>query len=125
MKHKTTKNAQSRRRFIKSGAATGVAAASIPYFSWSQPAFANQSANDKPRIGCIGLGGMGTGDARAHARFGDVVACCDVDRNHAERANNDERIAKGKADVYSDYQKVLERDDIDVVSVVIVVVRNL
>ena len=61
---------------------------------------------------------MGTGDARQHAGFGDILAVCDVDSNHADRARNDDKIGKGKADAYGDYRKVLERDDIDVVSVV-------
>lgn len=74
--------------------------------------------NDRPSIGCIGVGSMGTGDARGHANFGDIVAICDVDRRHADRANNDQNIGKGKADVYADYRKLIERDDIDVVSVV-------
>lgn len=103
-----------RRSFVKSG----LLASSIPYFASSTSAFANQSANDRPRIGCIGVGGMGTGDARGHARFGDVLAVCDVDQTHAERARDDERIGKGKADVYKEYREVLDRDDIDVVSIV-------
>lgn len=110
-----TKQSVSRRNFVKAGALTGAA---IPYFQWNRTAFANQSANDRPRIGCIGVGSMGTGDAKAHAKFGDILAVCDVDSQHAERAKNDEQIGKGKADVYGDYRKVLERDDIDVVSVV-------
>ena len=61
---------------------------------------------------------MGTGDARAHARFGDVLAVCDVDQGHAERAKNSDKIGKGKADVYKDYRKLIERKDLDVVSVV-------
>ena len=61
---------------------------------------------------------MGTGDARQHARFGDVVAVCDVDSRHAGRARHANDIGKGKADAYEDYRKVLDRDDIDVVSVV-------
>ena len=61
---------------------------------------------------------MGTGDARGHANYGDIVAVCDVDRNHMERAKNDEKIGQGKADGYEDYRKVLDRDDIDVVSIV-------
>ncbi|MDG2103264.1 MAG: Gfo/Idh/MocA family oxidoreductase [Pirellulaceae bacterium] len=109
---------QSRRGFLKTGAAAGVAATSIPYFSWTKPAFANLSKNDRPQIGCIGVGSMGTGDARGHANFGDIVAVCDVDERHASRAKNDDNIGKGKADAYADYRKVLERDDIDVVSVV-------
>jgi predicted dehydrogenase len=61
---------------------------------------------------------MGMGDAKQHARFGDIVAVCDVDSRHADRARNDGGVGKGKADVYKDYRKVLERPDIDVVSIV-------
>lgn len=106
-----------RRNFLKTSAlaASGTA---LHYFPWSQPAFANRAKNDRPRIGCIGTGSMGTGDAQGHANFGDVLAVCDVDSRHAERAKNHERIGKGKADMYSDYRRVLERDDIDVVSIV-------
>ena len=106
-----------RRDFIKKSAAV-TSAAAVPYFAWSEKTFANQSKNDRPRIGCVGVGSMGSGDARAHANFGDILAVCDVDSRHAERAKNDGRIGKGKADAYGDYRKVLERDDIDVVSVV-------
>lgn len=107
-----------RRDFLKLTAAGTAAGAGGFFFPWSQKAFANQSANDRPKVGCIGLGGMGTGDARSHASFGDVVACCDVDLAHAERAQKDERIGKGKAKVFKDYRDVLEQDDVDVVSVV-------
>lgn len=106
-----------RRDFLKTSSLLAAGTA-VPHFAWSKPAFANNSANDRPIIGCIGVGSMGTGDARGHAGFGDVVAVCDVDENHANRAKNDERIGKGKADVYGDYRKVLDRDDIDVVSIV-------
>ncbi|MCH7728336.1 MAG: Gfo/Idh/MocA family oxidoreductase [Planctomycetes bacterium] len=91
----------------------------VPYFTWTEKAFANDAKNDRPRIGCIGVGSMGTGDARAHANFGDILAVCDVDSRHAQRAANDGNIAKGKKiDIYKDYRKVLDRKDIDVVSVV-------
>lgn len=108
----------SRRDFIKVTSSTAAAAAVIPYFSTSTQAFANVAKNDRPQIGCIGVGSMGTGDAQGHANFGDVVAVCDVDSRHADRAKNHDKIGKGKADAYADYRKVLERDDIDVVSVV-------
>jgi predicted dehydrogenase len=109
------------RRGFLGTAAGGAAAATggfVPYVPWTTPAFANQSANDRPRIGCIGVGSMGTGDAKQHAGFGDVLAVCDVDSKHADRARNDPGIGKGKADAYGDYRKILERSDIDVVSVV-------
>ncbi len=113
-----TLNNPSRRSFLKKSATTGAFAASIPYISWNQKAFANQDKNDRPRIGCIGVGSMGTGDAHGHSNFGDILAVCDVDKNHLERAKNDPKIGKGTADAYEDYRKVLERKDIDVVSIV-------
>ena len=61
---------------------------------------------------------MGMGDAKEHARFGDILAVCDVDNRHAERARNDDGIGKCKADCYRDYRRVLDRNDIDVVSIV-------
>ncbi|MCO6454475.1 MAG: Gfo/Idh/MocA family oxidoreductase [Pirellulaceae bacterium] len=113
-----TQRSSSRRDFLKTSAAAAVAGVTVPYVAWSPRAFANQDKNDRPRIGCIGVGSMGTGDARAHANFGDILAVCDVDSRHAERANNDGNIGRGKADVYKDYRQVLERNDIDVVSIV-------
>lgn len=111
------KHTTNRRDFLKA-TTLAAAAGSLPYFPWSRPAFANQAANDRPGIGCIGVGSMGTGDARAHAGFGNILAVCDVDAKHADRAKNDDKIGKGKADAYGDYRKVLDRKDIDVVSVV-------
>jgi predicted dehydrogenase len=108
----------SRRTFLGTSAALGAAAGGVPYFAWSKPAFANLSANDRPVIGCIGVGSMGTGDAHDHARFGDIVAVCDVDSRRTEKARADEKIGKGKADMVGDYRKVLDRPDIDVVSIV-------
>ena len=111
-------NRNTRRQFLKTSSMAAAAGAVVPYIPWSQSAFANQSANDRPQIGCIGVGSMGTGDAHGHNNFGDIVAVCDVDSNHADRAKNDPRIGKGKADSYGDYRKILERNDIDVVSIV-------
>ena len=106
-----------RRDFLKTSGAAA-AAVTVPYFAWTEKAFANTLLNDRPRIGCIGVGSMGSGDARGHAGFGDILAVCDVDSRRAESAKSNDRIGKGKADAYTDYRKVLERDDIDVVSVV-------
>ena len=51
----------------------------------------------------------------APAHHGDFLAVCDVDRKHAEKAKNDQRIGKEKAEVYEDYRKLLDRKDIDAV----------
>ncbi len=111
-------NRRSRRQFLQTTVAGAAAASTVPYFAWTQPAFANHSANDRPNIGCIGVGSMGTGDAHGHNNFGNILAVCDVDSNHADRAKNDEKIGKSKADAYGDYRKILDRKDIDVVSIV-------
>ncbi|MDA1232113.1 MAG: Gfo/Idh/MocA family oxidoreductase, partial [Planctomycetota bacterium] len=107
-----------RRQFLTTAVSFAATATAAAYFPWSTSAFANLSPNDRPRIGCIGVGGMGRGDAQEHKRFGDILAICDVDKEHAAKVNVQENIAAGKADVYGDYRKVLERPDIDVVSVV-------
>lgn len=114
MQHQQT----TRRDFLKTAGAAAAAGGVLPYFPWTEKAFANDAKNDRPVIGCIGVGSMGTGDAYGHANFGDIVAVCDVDQKHAEKAKNDPKIGKEKADAYSDYRKVLDRKDIDVVSIV-------
>ena len=107
-----------RRNFLQRSAAATAAGASVAYFPWTQKAFANLAATDRPRIGCVGVGSMGSGDAREHAGFGDILAVCDVDSGRAEAAKNDSNIGKGKAEAYGDYRKLLERNDLDVISVV-------
>ncbi len=65
-----------------------------------------------PLSAIIGLGGRGRAIAQQAAAFGDIVALCDVDRKHAEEAQTQ---FGGKADLYKDYRKLLERKDIEVV----------
>ena len=106
----------SRRQFTKHTAGV-IAGGIVPYVYASCNAFANLTANDRPHIGCIGVGNMGSGDGREHAKYGEIVAICDVDLRHAERAGEDGKIGKDKADIYQDYRRVLDRRDIDVVSI--------
>ncbi|MBU6175307.1 MAG: twin-arginine translocation signal domain-containing protein, partial [Planctomycetes bacterium] len=87
----------SRRSFLTNSAAAAAAVTTVPYFSTSAKA-KPQSANDRFKIGCIGTGSMGTGDAHGHANFGDIVAVCDVDFDHMYRAKYDPKIGKGKAE---------------------------
>lgn len=106
-----------RRSFLKTSSAAAVGAMVNPS---SQTVFANTSANDRPQVACIGFGGMGLRDSQEHAEFGDVVALCDVDSQRLRKANQDEKISNGKADLYNNYKAILDRKDIDVVSVVTV-----
>ena len=117
-----TRNQHTRREFLKKSITVATAGSAAPYLNWSQKAFANNSANDRPGIGCIGMGKMATdwGDTPEHAQFGDILAICDVDSRRTEAAKNNPKLGASKADTYEDYRKVLQRKDIDVVSIVTV-----
>jgi predicted dehydrogenase len=107
----------SRRSFLQKSALTA-AAAGLPLWYLEREAEAQEAPakppgpNDRPAIALIGCGGQGQGDAGNASRFADVVAVCDVDDRHANSAAR--KFAKdGKSpDKYSDFRKLLERDDI-------------
>lgn len=105
-----------RREFIQAGA-TGVSAALLsPYVFSSAQAKAQEAKNDRPRIGVIGLGGMGQTDAGFAAEYGDIVALCDVNTQKIDAAKK--RLAgrvKDNIATYQDYRKLLDRNDIDVI----------
>src|SRR5262249_39416974 len=103
-----------RRDFLRIAATSP---ALLPFFAPFGRTLADETKakNDRPRLGLIGAGGQGTGDARGAAHHRDFLAICDVDRRHAERAKKDARIGKEKADVCEDYRKLLDRKDIDAV----------
>ena len=71
--------------------------------------------NDRPSIALIGCGGQGRGDAKNASRFGDIVAVCDVDDNHAAAAAEEFTKAGRVPAKYNDFRKLLERDDIPVI----------
>ena len=103
------------RRDVLKSAATGAAIASLPeWFLEGRPsrAFAQvDSPNERPKVALIGCGGMGTADAKNAERFGDIVAVCDVDKNHVEKARDNFKGAKA----YHDYREVSDLPDLDVV----------
>ncbi len=105
-----------RRRFLQTSAAAA-AGLSVPYWFTGKLALAaeNQSKNDRPRVGCIGTGDRWNGLHKGVLPHGDIVAVCDVDRKHAESGKEK---SGGKADIYEDYRKLLDRKDIDVVTIV-------
>jgi predicted dehydrogenase len=106
----------SRRRFVKSAATLG-ALAGLPHWFVEESLSARAaepvpgSANDKPGIGLIGCGGQGRGDCNWAKNFGQVIAVADVDENHAQEA----RKQFGAEHHYTDFRKLLERDDIHVI----------
>ena len=112
-----------RRDFFKTSAVAAAMATAIPVVSAPKPVWA-QAPSDRLRMGCIGVGSMGRGDARDFNRLVDIVALCDVDEEYGIastlRMNLGKRDASGqviKPDTYKDYRRILERDDIDVVCI--------
>lgn len=107
------KTSLTRRSLLKTAAGIAVGGGFIPYFSTSASAEA-KSAADKLGIGAIGVGGRGTSLGLEIAGYGNMLACADVHRAHAE-----EFAAKcpRKCQVYGDYRKLLQRKDIDVVTI--------
>jgi predicted dehydrogenase len=105
--------ATTRRHFIQSSTAAGLAA---PAFAAQAGGQVKTAANDRIQIALIGAGGMGSADVTsALAQPGvELVAACDVYDGRLVRAK--EKWGKG---VFTtrDYREVLARPDIDVVIV--------
>ena len=67
----------------------------------------------RPRIGLIGCGGITATHLEAYRGMGwEVVALCDCVESAARQRREQ---FYPKADIYTDFQKVLEREDVDVV----------
>ena len=87
-------NRSTRRDFLKTQGAGAISLAMFSTFAPRWQSYAADSPNERFKIGFVGCGGMGRGDARELAYFGDVVALCDVDREHAESFQRDGNITK-------------------------------
>jgi len=111
-----------RRRFLKN--ATGIAAGAVafPYIVSSSALgnAGNVAASNRIVMGCIGMGGMGTGDMRGflNKKEVQVVAVCDVDKSHRDKAkkNVDDKYKNDDCKTYLDFRDVIARDDIDSLS---------
>ena len=107
-----------RREFLQRSAAAGTLA-SIPYF-WSAERVSAVDVNSKPTIAAIGVGGkrgrynQGGNIARQAARFGKMIACCDVDDLHTAGFNE---AFDGKLNLYRDYRVMFEKEKPDVVTI--------
>jgi len=104
---------RSRRAFLKTSAVTGLGVwLGAESGAWAQD---GQSANEKVNFACIGVGGKGDSDTADAARFGNVVAICDVDETILANAAKKYPNAK----TYTDFRKMLDEmgKSIDAVTV--------
>jgi len=104
-----------RRLFLETAGRGTVAGAILPAFL-GDLCYGYQgetkTKSDRVRLGSIGVGGQGTGIMNQARQFADLIAVADVDSAHAQRA-----IQNTKAEALSDYRKLLDRQDIDVVTI--------
>ncbi len=112
----TSFSRKSRRSFLKGTVLTGAAAGVPAWFAQrcaaqEKTVEAPASANEQLGIALVGCGGMGTGDAKNASRFGKVVALCDVDESHLNKAKE----AWPEAQTHKDFRKAVQQKDVDVV----------
>ncbi|MDR1141339.1 MAG: Gfo/Idh/MocA family oxidoreductase [Planctomycetaceae bacterium] len=105
-------NTLSRRRFLKTISQFSV-------FSFFAPAILRASAlNERIQVGFIGTGPMGRNNCRNFAAVSDLVALCDLDERYGlTPALKDKQINVRKMDTYSDYRRILDRNDINLVGI--------
>ena len=112
-----------RRDFLKASTAA-LAGATLPYWftSASNQALGFQSVNDRPVLGCIGTGDRWNAVGPNALHLSDCVAVCDVDSEHLEkgykRVTDIQKSQSREVAKYEDYRKLLDRKDIDVVTIV-------
>jgi predicted dehydrogenase len=120
-----TQKTINRRRFLKESATAVTTIGITPYlFSSVQPVRA-EATSDRLRLGQVGTGGIAYGfDLPQFDKIVDIVALCDIDSSFLQRTQNNPNIGakdsggnKIKIDTYKDYRNILDRKDIDIVSI--------
>ncbi len=109
-KARDQENSMDRRRFLRTTIAGVAAFTVVPRHVLGGPGYTAPS--DQLTRAIIGVGGMG----RGHIKYNDgrLLAVCDVDKNHLERAL---AIAGKGVKGYRDYREVLARPDIDIIHI--------
>ncbi|MCF7816800.1 MAG: Gfo/Idh/MocA family oxidoreductase [Kiritimatiellales bacterium] len=108
-----------RRSFL--GTSAAAATAGLPlWFLARELAAAEEvlpptSKNDRPNIALIGCGGISRSIAPKAARFGDIVAVCDVDETRLAAAVQKYSQSGKTPEPFTDFRKIMERDDIHAV----------
>jgi predicted dehydrogenase len=111
-----------RRQFLKRATGITAGALTFPYLipSSALGGAGRPAPSNRIVMGCIGVGSQGTGNMRGFLgkKEAQVVAVCDVDKNHRERAKKfvDERYKNSDCKMYLDFRELIERKDIDALS---------
>ena len=113
--------AWNRRHFLKAAGAALVLPAILPGCATS--GMRRPSASNRITMGVIGWGLQGPGNAKSFLVEEDcqVVAACDLDKNHLQSAVNtiNDHYQNTDCKAYHDYRELLAREDIDAVMIAI------
>ena len=110
-----------RRNFLKDAAGVSIGAGIFHVVPASALGLGGRVApSNRITMGCVGVGGQGTGNMNEFLNHGDlqVVAVCDVDKNRANDAKNNVNHKYNNTDctAYNDFREVVGRTDIDTIS---------
>jgi predicted dehydrogenase len=117
------KTSITRRSFLKKAGGLATGAIGFPYIvpSSSLGKAGSVAASERIVMGCIGMGGQGTGNMRAFMGHRDVrvVAVCDVRAERRRRAGDivDRHYGDKGCTTYNDFRELLARDDINAVMI--------
>lgn len=111
--------ATSRRQFLQTSGGITAAGLAAPYWLTSTAVAEDKKApSDKINVGAIGVGGRGVAIAMQASYGGEMVAAADVDQLHLAKFQG---IIEGRhrkrISGYGDYRRLLERKDIDAVTI--------
>ena len=117
MKRKT-----SRRDFIKKSVCTAAGYFVIPHIipSTALGMGGKLTPSDRIVMGAIGVGSRGAGDMNSlRTKETQIVAVCDVDTSHSDRAKKmvDKAYNNSDCRTYTDYREFLEKEKLDAVSI--------
>jgi len=118
------KQGVSRRHFLKKTTSIAAGAFALPCIVPS-PASGKDSISASNRIvmGCIGVGSQGIGDMNGFLGKKEVqiVAICDVDARHRNRAKGtvDRKYGNSDCKTYLDYREMIARGDLDAVMIAV------
>lgn len=117
------RNLLGRRDFLRIAGATAALPSFLTAQAAGQSASAATPANDRINIGVIGMGGQGPSNTQAFLALDEcqVVAACDIDRNHLQAAVKLVNDAYGTQDCksYHDYRELLANPEIDAVMIAV------
>ena len=102
-----------RRQFIQD---TSVLSAGYFVAAGSRSALST-SPNEKPNVACIGIGGKGGSDSENAAKFGNVVAICDIDRDRLDKKAESEGFTT--AEKFTDFRELFAKygKNLDIVTI--------